>query len=299
MRTVLAAILLSACAARAGAAEVVTLKDGSTLHGSIVGQTADGVELNTADGTLHIVLDRIRRIDYLAPGAAPLPGAMTAEEEVRLPVKAPPAFDDRRQLLSIGMGVAEPLGGVNFHSIGGGSASDGDLGVQFGAQYLYFLSPRLGVGVDTDYIDRTGTVSPRLLPSATSSVGGDTWLMLGILRYELADKGPRRPFVLVGAGGAWNETTVDARPALWTDTGTHETRRLIDDGAWVPAASVRLGMDFDLDAAKSQMITLEAGWTGLASAHYAATPAGAQLGLSNVSGPLNILSFTARYGWGF
>ena len=65
-KMLLTAILLAVGAARAGAA-VVTLKDGSSLRGNVVGQTLDGVELATPDGTLHIGLDRILRIDYAEP----------------------------------------------------------------------------------------------------------------------------------------------------------------------------------------------------------------------------------------
>lgn len=85
----------------------------------------------------------------------------------------------------------------------------------------------------------------------------------------------------------------------WADTGTHETRRLIDDASWTPAASARLGVDLDVDALAPGVVTLEAGWTGLASARYGATPQGQKLGLGGISGPLNVVTFTARYGWRF
>jgi hypothetical protein len=97
-----------------------------------------------------------------------------------------------------------------------------------------------------------------------------------------------------------NSATVDVRPSgNWANTGTHETRRLIDDSAWTPAASVRVGADVAFDAIRPGIVTFEAGWTGLASARYAATPQGQTQGLSGISGPLNIVSFTARYGWRF
>ena len=298
-RALFAAILLAFCAAGARAA-VVTLKDGGVLRGTVVGQTADGLELSTPGGTVHVGLDRILRVDYAEPATPVLPGVPPfagAAVMPDTPARAAPS-DRRRQLLSLGFGLIQPVSRIDFHSIGGGSADNGDLGAQFGAQYVYFLSPRLGAGLDVDYFDRSGTLSERLFPSASASVAGDTWLMLGILRYSFTDRGIARPFVLVGAGGARNSETVDVRPSgLWADTSTHETRRLIDDSAWTPAASVRLGLDFDVDAFAPGVVTLEAGWTGLAGARYGATPQGQKLGLSNISGPLNVISFTARYGW--
>lgn len=200
-------------------------------------------------------------------------------------------------VLSLGLGLDAPLGHVDFRPIGGGGADDGDLGIQLSAQYVHPLSTRLGAGLGVDYFDRSGTISPRLLSGATASVGGDSWVALGLLRWSLADRGTARPFVLVGAGGAWNTTTVDARAAAWPDTGTHETRRLIDDGAFVPAGSVRFGVDLRPESVRPGTVILEVGWTWLDSARYAATPAGRTLGLSGVSGPLNVVSLTARYGW--
>lgn len=228
----------------------------------------------------------------LSAGAVRAPAA-----EVAPPLAASPP--ERRRLVSLGLGLIEPVSKVDFRSIGGGSADNGDLGAQLGAQYVYFLSPRVGVGLDVDYFNRSGTLSTRLYPAADASVSGDTWVMLAILRCMLADRGRARPFILLGAGGGWNKTTVDVHPSVWADTATHETRRLVDDSAWTPAASVRLGLDLDADDHAAGIVTLEAGWTGLAGARYASTPRGSALGLSGVSGPLNILSFTARYGWRF
>jgi opacity protein-like surface antigen len=287
MNKPLAALLLASClfGTRAGAA-TVTLKDGSRLRGAISGQTADGFELATPDGTLHVSQSRVAAIDY-SDEAAPAPAASPAEGK-------------GRQLLSLAIGFDAPVNGVNFRSIpGGGTASNGDLGVQYGAQYVRFVTPRLGLGFDFDYFDRSDTISPGLFPAATSSVGGDTLLLLGIVRYTLADGGWLRPFVLAGAGGARNSTTIDVRASKWADTGTHETRRLVDDTAWAPAVSARAGVDFDIDAIRPGVFTVEAGWTGLASERYGSTPQGQAQGVGGVSGPLNIVTFTARYGWRF
>lgn len=206
---------------------------------------------------------------------------------------------ERRRLVSIAVGLAQPVSRVHLGVPGGGSADNGDLGAHFGAQYVHFVSPCLGAGLDVDYVSRGGTLSTRLYPSADARVAGDSWVMLGVLRWTLRDRGTARPFVLVGAGGAWNKTTVDVRPSSWPDTANHETRRLVDDSAWVPAASARLGLDLRPDGAAPGFVTLEAGWTGLGSAGYAATPRGEARGVSGASGTLHILTFTARYGWRF
>jgi len=221
--------------------------------------------------------------------------AAGARADVPLPGVPP----ERRRLVSVAVGLAQPVSRIHLGVAGGGGADNGDLGAHFGAQYVHFLTPRLGAGLDVDYASRGGTVSTRLYPAADARVAGDSWVMLGVLRWTLRDRGAARPFVLVGAGGAWNKTTVDVKPSTWPDTATQETRRLVDDGAWVPAASARIGVDLRPDDAAPGFVTLEAGWTGLGSAGYAATPRGEARGVSEASGCLHILTFTARYGWRF
>jgi hypothetical protein len=222
-------------------------------------------------------------------------GAAGARADAPLPGVPP----ERRRLVSVGAGLVEPVSRISFGSAGGGSADNGDLGVQFGVQYVQFLTKRLGAGLSVDYFNRGATFSTRLYPSADAAVAGDTWLLLGLLRFTLLDRGPARPFVLVGAGGAWNKMTVDVRPSSWPDTATHETRRLLDDSAWTPAAAVRAGLDLVSDAAAPGVVTVEAGWTGLGSARYAPTPRGEARGVGAVSAPLHVLTFAARYGWRF
>jgi hypothetical protein len=287
-----AILILAGCLwAAVASAAVVTLKDGSVLRGKVAARAADTLELVTPDGTLRIGSDRIQRVDY-------------AEEAPLVPLDLMPAGKSapsggRRQLLSLSLGLIQPVSRINFGSIGGGDAQNGDLGTQLTAQYVYFLTPSLGAGAEVGYLDRAGTLSARLFPAATARVEGYTWVVLGVLRYSLPKLGRARPFLLAGAGGARNTMTVDVRPSVWADTATNETRRLIDDSAWTPAASARVGLDFDVDAIAPGVVTVEAGWTGLAAAHYGSTPQGQKLGLSGVSAPLNVIVFSGRYGWRF
>src|SRR3569832_1010332 len=137
MRTkwTLAAVLLSLFAWSWTEAATVTLKDGSRLHGTVTGQTSDGIELSTPDGTLHIGTSRLLNVDYADEGAPPNP------------VSSPrPAISTERShhMISLGIGFDAPTSHVDFRSIpGGGEATNGDLGVQFSVQYLYFLTPQL------------------------------------------------------------------------------------------------------------------------------------------------------------
>lgn len=212
---------------------------------------------------------------------------------------APSAAPGRR-LVSVSAGLVRPTSRVGFGGVaGGGSATNGDTGFHIGGQWLHLPHPDLGVGVEVDYAERAGSTSPRLYPNAVSAARGDSWLMLGVLRAWAPRVGRARPWALVGAGGARNTLSIDVRPGNWPDTNTQETRRLVDDAKWTLAGAARLGLDFDMPDTRNGVVTLEAGWLGLAGARYDATPQGNAAGIRDVSAPLHMLTFSARYGWRF
>ncbi len=231
--------------------------------------------------------------------APPAPAA-PAPPAARARLSNDELFGPQRQLLSFNIGLAAPLSSVDFSAIGGGSAANGDVGPLLGLQDLYSLTPRWAFGAEAQYALRPWTYSPGLLPNSGASVSGETALLLAELKYSLTDRGRRRPYLLFGVGPGWNTTTIDARPNWgysWPNSGTWEQRRLVNGGAWALAETARLGIDFDLPW--SNVFSVEGGWTGLTSEHYAATVQGQALGLSGVTAPLNYFTLGARLGWRF
>ncbi len=300
-------ILLGMAMILAGSASaaIVILKDGGRLEGTVLRDSGGQLVLQTAQGTVSIPSANVQTIEYGegGPAAAPVPAAP--------PEPLPPRRRRRRysdeelfgamsQNLSIDLGLAAPLSDINFSGIGGGSASNGTVGPLIGVQYLHDISSRLAAGAELQYASRGATDSPGLLPNSEAHVFGDSVVLLALLKCFLADRGRARPFILVGIGADDTSTTVDAHPDFgfaWSDTGTAETRRLIDGSAWSLASTVRLGVDFDLRHADT--LTLEAGWMGMSSASYGATGQGAALGLSGVSAALEYFTLAARWGFRF
>ncbi len=300
----LSTILLLTSLAMPASAAIVYLKDGSQATGTVVGATALDLTLLTSEGTLKISAGRIERVDYAgqsepAPPPSIPPPPMPEEAPAQEPVATPPPADDHRQLVSAAFGYAAPLSNVN---IGGQTLHNGYVGGLASVQYLYFPTKRLGAGIDVTYSNRSSVyLKQNFLPNTVARVSGDTTLLMAVVRYELRDKGHVRPFVLAGAGGGYNTLQIDARPldssAGWSDTGTHEYRRVVSGGAWEPAATLRAGLDFVFF--RRLLITGEIGWTGLAGARYAATSQGAALGLGDATGPVNAVVIATRCGWRF
>ena len=305
MRKTILALSLVLFAATAQAA-IVYLKEGGRLEGTVVSSTDREVILETSQGRVSIDLGRVSRIDYQAgvtpaPSISPPPAGYRMARLRRRPVEDESLFEPRNQEFSFDFGFDSPLTSLSLSGTsGGGSANDGDTGPLFGMQYLYRASPQVAWGVEFHYYDRSATDSPDLLPSSESHVYGDTLLLMGVMKYSLVDRGYARPFVLFGLGADRTSTTIDAHPFpghSWSDTGTAETRTIVDDSALGLAASARVGLDFGF--ARPSVFSLEAGWTGLSSASYSATPQGRALGISGVSGPINYFTFAGRWGWDF
>jgi len=293
MRTTIAFLLLLFAAALPSRAAVVLLKDGGRLEGSIVSSTTKEVVIQTAAGSRRIEAERVQSIEYDSGTKLP-PQADAA------PAWAPDSAKDAKNLFSLGLGLAGPLSDVNFGVIGGGSASNGDIGPLIGMRYLRAFSSRVAAGFDLDYFHRGATDSPGLLPMADASVRGDNLLFMGIARWFILDTKSVRPYLLGGVGMSRSSTRIDASPIpgfAWTDTNTDEVRRLVDDTAWAFASTARLGVDFDWEFAGPSVFGLEAGWTGISNRRYAATRSGRDLGLDSVSGPLNVFMLAARWSW--
>jgi opacity protein-like surface antigen len=195
-------------------------------------------------------------------------------------------------------GLAIPISQVSFSAIGGGDALNGDVGALVGLQYFHQFNQRLGLGLEFNYIDRSSNETFGLLPSGAAFVSGDSLVFLGEGRWTLRDHGAVRPYLQGGLGAHRTSETIDFRPfpgTYWATTFPFDTRRLIDDDLWGFASCVRFGVDFTLDHNAS--LGFDLSWLRLAGGTYQATPQGQTLGLTGVSGALNIISLAARIGF--
>jgi hypothetical protein len=305
MRIWLAILCAAACAAPAEAA-VIYLKDGSRLQGTIVGATATDVRLDTGAETLDIDAGRVRRIDDSDdPPPSPPMTEVPAVPDAPLyrprrwrgePWEASPA----RDILSIDLGLAVPVTGVSIPGSGGDATSNGDAGPLAGIEYLHSVSPWLAFGADFEYMYRTPTSTPNLLPGTISNVSGNTEMLLGVAKLSLTDRGYARPYVLGGLGVDQTSTNISATPRYgytWTDTGTSETRDLVDGGAWGLASTLRFGIDFNVY--DPVVFSVEAGWTALSNGRTGATAQGQALGFSGLDGTLGFFTVAGRWGWRF
>ena len=115
------------------AAEIIYLKDGNAVEGTIVGMSADGIEVRLAGGKTTINKDAIARIDY-AQAAASLPERTSARGAT---------FEKGERLLLVGLG-----GGIPLKAQGFSRQAKADLAASVEA--IWQLDPRWGIGISVD-----------------------------------------------------------------------------------------------------------------------------------------------------
>jgi hypothetical protein len=301
-------ILLFTCFSLSIQAAVVHLKDGSQLRGTVVSATARDVQLHTEHGVLKIDAEKILRIDYAETGAPSVAPAATPP-----PAETPPVPSHDRASYNVqvdpgpmnqsfwfDLGMISPLSRLDPAGTGGIPARNGGTGFRLGGDYLYSLSPQLATGLGFHYFHR-GTVDDfGLIPTGQATITGDTIMPLALLKYTFTRRGAARPFVLAGLGANHTSTEVDAQPLegfAWSDTGTWENRRLVDDSKWGLASRAAVGIDFH--HADLSVIGFQIGWMGIHNRRYQGTLAGKDLGLDSVKGDLNALDVSLRWGWKF
>lgn len=202
-------------------AETVTLKDGSTLHGTVKKADAEAVELETPDGTLSIKRDRIMSINYAKPDEAksednadtlpkvsssnPAPPTRT---QAPLPAEQPPMIQPRRAgRLSLALDIFTPANagdalGTDFQD--GASALAGlgysvngkvetNAAVGFRLAYFAALSPSMDFGGSAGYI--SGPKSEGSLSVAGGGLSGVLGLERSISFFRFLVEGRKRfPF---------------------------------------------------------------------------------------------------------
>jgi hypothetical protein len=131
MKTKIFFTLFLALGAVAAKAATVHLKGGGALVGRVIRSDARQTVLETSQGRVSIDASRIERIDdSTPPAAAPAraaPPATYAPER-----RQEELFGRRAHSLSLDLGLAAPLSSIDFGSIQGGRANNGDLGARIG-----------------------------------------------------------------------------------------------------------------------------------------------------------------------
>lgn len=154
--------------------------------------------------------------------------------------------------VSINAGAAIPTTKYDLSASGGSSEVMGGSGVGFGGQYLYHLTPALGLGSEFSYAafgDKDHAIGPVLgVPGTIVTSSYKTWTMEAIARYVLMPESRVNPYFIagVGLGSVSAKASTRLPPGLvFASTGSREATNF-DGSATGVAFSLGAGADADI-----------------------------------------------------
>lgn len=208
--------------------------------------------------------------------------------------------------LSLNLGVGIPISNVDVSNvcsggICGGKEKAGSAGLSVGGQYLYNLRDDIGLGIDINYFGSGDQNSSTFIPRADSTLSSKATTVLAVYKYSFTTKGVIWPYVIAGLGFSSSNLKIDAKPAtgfVWGDTGTTETRNMLDTTKTVFASAIGLGLDIPITA--NIIVGGEARWVGNGSTTYDSTQAAkTAFGVTGVDGSLNQILVNAKVAYKF
>lgn len=180
-------------------------------------------------------------------------------------------------LLSLNAGKAAP----------GGSAG----GSSYGFRFLRDEGECVSLGLDIDLIKPKEKSIDGLVPNVRTTRRIASSSVLGVVRVG-ALEGDLRPYGLLGFGIHFTNIRLDSAPkagSTWTDTGTTETRTLMDADGRGLAVKISAGADY---AVTDHFL---AGgflaYNNMGGAAYGVTDAGRKQGLAGRGGALTAITF--------
>lgn len=176
-----------------------------------------------------------------------------------------------------------------------GSAS----GSAYGLRYLHSTTPYVAFGADVDFLRPADKNSDSLIANGRTSTSVDSSSLLGVVRLGPTDE-ILRPYFLLGVGMHFSTVKVEATPKPgfgWSDTGTTETRTLIDSGGRGVAIKIQGGADYAFT--DNFLAGGFLAWNSVGSATYDSTDQAKALGVNSIKGSMSAITFginlTARF----
>ena len=170
-----------------------------------------------------------------------------------------------------------------------GSAADkvAKPGPLLGLRWMYNLDTFLAAGLQVDAALPGPHDSTKLLANATTRSKLTVGEVLLDARYRFLQEN-FRPYALLGLGVRATQLKLDSRPAAgfaWADTGTTESRTLVDSRKRGAAVLIEAGFDYHLNTDWS--LGASVGYHYAGKSTYAPTAAGKAAGLTGVTGAIS------------
>lgn len=196
--------------------------------------------------------------------------------------------------IEFNLGRGSPL---SFIQAGGSSDRAGSRGTEWSADFLHQANPRLYWGLGGGQFRSNDNVSQTFVPNAISTLSARSSTILLLSRTDLSSGSKYVPYMIAGVGWTRHSMLIAAVPETsWADTGTSESRTLLEKSKDTLGYAYGLGLDYALTDAL--IIGVEARYQGSLKNTFDFSPAGVAItGQNNVQTSLN--TFTASVKVGF
>src|SRR6185312_410625 len=206
------------------------------------------------------------------------------------------ALAEEKNEIQFLLGAVKPTNNVSIQ----GSDSLGTSGLAVGGRYLRETTVTgLQVGGEIMSLNPGSAASDTLITNTNSTVQVKSLAFMADAKLAKTD-GTVRPWVLVGLGFHSTNMDIESAPKagfVWTDTGTRETRTVVDSTKTGVAATLQGGLDFPVN--DQFLIGAGIAWYALGSTTYDATPVARQFGLTGISGGISDVAFLVSANYRF
>ena len=214
------------------------------------------------------------------------------------------AFYDRgSQVIAVDVGFGIPSAKVSLPATmtPEGKSLIGNLGAIYGAQYLYYLKPHCGVGLNLNYGD-FGDYSP--LGSIfgigiTPTLSSKSAVILAVAKYSFRVENRVIPYIQAGVGVHYSSRKLSGSPrfGVWSDTGTNEKRVLGDSSGSSYALEAGAGLDVTMGV--KYFMGAGVSYQYLGSVDYSTNALGQSLGVADLKGPALLIDVFLKLGYKF
>lgn len=196
-------------------------------------------------------------------------------------------------LLSVG--AVHPVSKIDVQ--GGGKEVAGSIGSISGVEQYIEIHPSLSLGLQFNTSKPATHRSEQFISNATSFLDSESWTLLLSYRGQLISQGSVRPYVVAGAGVQNTHLSIEASPGSpWPDTGTKESRKIVDAWKYSLAAAVGVGIDFYYKKYPKFFQSIEVRWFYLGDNSYGVTSEGRGARLSDAKGSLHEIAILFPLG---
>jgi opacity protein-like surface antigen len=197
---------------------------------------------------------------------------------------APPIHADENKEITFHVGLMSLNAGKSFP---GGAAA----GPAYGFRFLHDENDCVSLGLDIDLLKPKDKSIDNLVLNTKTTRSIASSSILGVVRIGQVE-GDLRPYGLIGFGIHFTNIRLESKPKAgfgWADTGTTETRTMMDADGSAVAIKIQAGADYAVT--DNFLAGGFLAYNNMGGAMYGVTDAGRAQGLAGSSGAMTAITF--------